>query len=126
MAKTLSALEFESTINSILAEYKDAVNADVVKVTERVAKQAVANVKAKAPVRTGEYRKSIKKRPIVKAENYAKTVVYADAPHYRLTHLLEFGHQKLNGGRTNAYPHWEDAEMQAIRDFEKQLREAIE
>ena len=126
MAQTITVLDFESTINSILAEYKDVINADVATATKQVAREAVRNVKAKAPTRTGVYKSSISSRVEEKGGNYAKSVVYAKDPHYRLTHLLEFGHAKVNGGRTRAFPHWAQAEQTAINDFEKKLREAIE
>lgn len=126
MAQTITVLDFESTINSILAEYKDVINADVVTATKQVAREAVRNVQAKAPTRTGAYKSSISSRVEEKGGNYAKSVVYAKDPHYRLTHLLEFGHAKVNGGRTKAFPHWAQAEQTAINDFEKKLREAIE
>lgn len=126
MAQTITVLDFESTINSILAEYKDVINADVATATKQVAREAVRNVQAKAPARTGAYKSSISSRVEEKGGNYAKSVVYAKDPHYRLTHLLEFGHAKVNGGRTKAFPHWAEAEQTAINDFEKKLREAIE
>ena len=126
MAQTITVLDFESTINSILAEYKDVINADVATATKQVAREAVRNVQAKAPTRTGAYKSSIRSRVEEKGGNYAKSVVYAEDPHYRLTHLLEHGHAKVNGGRTRAFPHWAEAEQTAINDFEKKLREAIE
>lgn len=125
MAQTLSVSEFETAVNAILAEYKDAIDADVAYVTKQVAKSTAENVRKNAPVRTGAYKKSIAVRPIEKRDDRAKSVVYAKDPHYRLTHLLEFGHAKVNGGRTNAFPHWSQAERQAIREYEDKLREAI-
>lgn len=126
MAQTLPASEFENAVNAILAEYKDLIDVDVQKVTASVAREAARAVSASAPVQTGAYKKSIKAKATEKSTNKATSVVYAEAPQYRLTHLLEFGHAKVNGGRTTAYPHWEPAEQQAIRDYERKLREAIE
>lgn len=126
MAQTLTVDQFEASVNAILAEYRDAVNADVAYVTKQVAKEAAENVKRGAPVRSGSYKKSIAVRVLEKSENRAKSVVYAKPPKHRLAHLLEFGHAKVNGGRTNAFPHWTQAEQQAVRDYEKRLREAIE
>lgn len=131
--------QFSSSINSILAEYRDAVNADVEAITKKVARDAAKNVKANIAGQgikgTGAYKKSIKARDTVKAGNKAKSVVYAQDPHYRLTHLLEFGHAVvLKGGRTpaagkktfvEARPHWAEADRKAIAEFEKQLKEAI-
>jgi len=130
MAQTLTVNQFETTVNNILADFKDAVNADVEQVTRQVSKEAVRNVKANIDTAgikgTGAYKNSIKSRVTEKSVNRSSSVIYAEAPHYRLTHLLEHGHAKVNGGRTNAFPHWSEAERKAITDFEKRLREAIE
>lgn len=126
MAQTLTVNQFESAVNDILAQYKDVIDADVATVTKQVARQAAKDVQAKAPTKSGAYKKSIKAKVLEKEVNKASSVIYAEAPQYRLTHLLEFGHAKVNGGRTAAFPHWEPAEQQAIRDYERKLREAIE
>jgi len=126
MAQTLSVNQFESAVNDILAQYKDVIDADVATVTKQVARQAAKDVQAKAPAKSGAYKKSIKAKVLEKEVNKASSVVYAEAPHYALTHLLEHGHAKVNGGRTRAFPHWAEAEQTAINDFERKLREAIE
>lgn len=45
--------------------------------------------------------------------------------HYRLTHLLEKGHAKVNGGRTRAFPHIapvaDKAEQQLVENIRKNI-----
>lgn len=52
---------------------------------------------------TGEYNSSWA-RKITKKRLYATVLIY-NKEHGQLTHLLEFGHAKTNGGRTRAFPH---------------------
>lgn len=122
--------QFSLAVMEAMKEFQQSVDYDLVYVTQKVARQAAKNVQANitdSGIRgTGEYKKSIKARTIKDSPLSKKSVVYADKPHYRLTHLLEHGHAKLNGGRTRAFAHWEPAEQKAIDDFVKELREAIE
>ena len=122
--------QFSLAVMEAMKEFQQSVDYDLVYVTQKVAHQAAKNVQVNitdSGIRgTGEYKKSIKARTIKDSPLSKKSVVYADKPHYRLTHLLEHGHAKLNGGRTRAFAHWEPAEQKAIDDFVKELREAIE
>ena len=122
--------QFSLAVMEAMKEFQQSVDYDLVYVTQKVAHQAAKNVQANitdSGIRgTGEYKKSIKARTIKDSPLSKKSVVYADKPYYRLTHLLEHGHAKLNGGRTRAFAHWEPAEQKAIDDFVKELREAIE
>lgn len=141
MAKALAVNQFETAINSILADYKGAVDEDVAAVTKAVGKRAVQivqqNIDSAGIGGTGAYKKSIAARNTKEdARNIYKSTIYAKSPEYRLTHLLEFGHAVVtSGGRTpgagkrsfvEARPHWSDAERQAIREYEQRLKEAIE
>lgn len=129
MANSYTVEEFALAINQAMQEFAGAVDYDVWYVTEKVADQAKENVKANirsSGIRgTGAYRDSIKVRDLKSKKLLRQKIVYSDK-HYRLTHLLERGHAKLNGGRTRAFVHWAPAEQKAINDFVTELREAIE
>jgi len=45
---------------------------------------------------------------------------------YQLTHLLEFGHAKSNGGRTRAFPHIANVNEKAQDEAVKKIEKAIE
>ena len=130
MAKGYTVEEFSLAINEAMKEFAQSVDYDIIYVTQKVADEAKENVKRNIKTTgikgTGKYRRSIEARQIKDSPLSKKSVVYSKAPSYRLTHLLEHGHAKLNGGRTRAFEHWGPAEKKAIDDFMSELREAIE
>lgn len=74
---------------------------------------------------TGAYRKAIASRPTTRTSSELVMTWYVKAPHYRLSHLLEFGHATRNGGRTIAYGFIGKAEKKAVKQFQKEVEEAI-
>ena len=54
------------------------------------------------------------------------TATIHNATHYRLTHLLEKGHAKVNGGRTQAFPHIAPVAEQAEEDLVKAIKKRVE
>lgn len=54
------------------------------------------------------------------------SVIVHNATHYQLTHLLEKGHAKVNGGRTRAFPHIgpvaEKAEDELIKNIQQFIK----
>lgn len=79
-----------------------------------------------------ELRQTSPKRRGAYARDWASKVTYEDwqdirvtvynKRHYQLTHLLENGHAKVNGGRVNGFPHISVAEENAARDLEKKVK----
>lgn len=103
--QTILPDDLSSTINDLLAEYGDEASQAIGEIIPDVAKEATKRLKSANSYnrRTGRYNKgwSISKeakRTQVKAIVHNKT-------DYQLTHLLEFGHAKANGGRTKAFQH---------------------
>lgn len=115
-----------SEIAKMLSEYEAEIvkNADACGKT--VANAAVKELRRTSPKRKGDYAKSwgVTREKGAFGEN-TKYIVH-NKKRYRLTHLLEHGHVTANGKRTKAIPHIKPVEEQVIRDYEKQVREAIE
>ena len=110
--------------NIIQQEFEDYVQNtadDVKKLVEKVANDVTEEIKKNAPVDTGKYKKSWK---ATKTKDGALSTEYTihSVGHYRLTHLLEFGHALRNGGRTRAFPHISKGEALAIRELQKGVK----
>ena len=99
--------------------YSNDVAEKVEDIKKEVSIDLVNNLKQTSPKDTGDYAKSW-----TKTKKGTKYIIHVKAPHYRLTHLLEKGHAKVNGGRVAARVHIRPAEERAIRDYlEKVERE---
>lgn len=108
-----------------IQEYADAASEDIKKAASQAADSCVKELRSTSPKQTGDYRKGWKKK---KAFENATSVRYTvhNATDYQLTHLLEKGHAKRNGGRVAAIPHIETAEQNAISEFERKAKEACQ
>lgn len=114
MAKDLSR-----EIAKALAEYTNEVTEGLEKAKEKVAKATVQELKKTSPKLTGDYAKGWRTKKVGTAQ------VIHNATDYQLTHLLEHGHAKVNGGRVPGIPHIRPAEQKAIEEFTKQVEKAI-
>lgn len=104
-----------------IKQLTDACDAEIKAATVEAGRVASADVvrqlKATSPRRKGAaYAKSWK----VRKEGLDTYIVYNEK-HYRLTHLLEKGHDIIrNGrkvGRAKAYPHIKQAEQKGIEEY---------
>jgi hypothetical protein len=108
-----------------LAEYSQDVVEKVNVSSEAVGKAAVKQLKQTSPKRHGKYAKSWTMKTVPAVGQPHKRIVHAKAPHYRLAHLLEYGHAKVGGGRVEGIPHVRPAEEEVIREFTREVEEAI-
>lgn len=104
-----------------LAAYDQEVTDGLKKEVRQVAKEMVTQLKQISPQDTGEYAKSwAKKTEYEKAEDIRITV--HNEKHYQLTHLLENGHAKVNGGRVQEKPHIRLAEQEGEKKLIKRVK----
>ena len=124
MAKVINAEDLAKEISNALAQYAKDIKVASKEAAEEVAKNTAEGLKKSSPKRAG-----------TKGGKYAKNWTYdvtevgasvhQKAPTYRLTHLLEKGHAKRNGGRVRGIPHIAPAETRAIEEYEQKLIEGV-
>ena len=124
MAK-ISIDRLAAEITEGLKEYSQEVVEKVNVSSEKVGRAAVKRLKETSPKRTGRYAKSWAMKTEPEVGQPHKRIVHVKAPHYRLTHLLEYGHAKVGGGRVEGRPHIRPAEEEVIREFTREVEEVI-
>lgn len=121
-------IDLSKEIADCLEEYGLEVAGKVeaaVKSTAKETVKALRNHKSTYKIRSGAYNKSWKVREEKISSRNTKGIVHNEK-HYRLTHLLEYGHAKRGGGRTKAFPHISVAEKGAAEMLEREVRTRIE
>lgn len=127
MAEKIASNRFSVSLNQILDDYAIDVQAAVGGAVEEAGKMALRVVRKKSPKRSGKYAKSWNMK--VEAGgvfgSQIKAIIH-NKKYYRLTHLLEDGHQKAGGGRVEGIPHVQPAVDEADRVLLSLATRAIE
>lgn len=112
-------------IAKTLKEYEGVTVDNMKKAVDKAAKKAVKDLKSTSPKRTGAYSKSWASKSVKKSNAWAYEKTVYNKKHYRLTHLLEKGHRKVNGGTVAARPHIAKVEQKVIDDLVKDIKEGV-
>lgn len=111
-------------VATMLETYTDEVTEAVKAECETVADECLKEIRAASPVKTGKYKKGWKKKVEYEGKEDIRIRVYnAKCP--GLTHLLEKGHARVNGGRVAAIPHIEPAEQHAAEKLVNKVKVKI-
>lgn len=126
MSESISVDKLAREIMRQMKEYTEEVKETTADVAMNVSEKAVRMLEAESPKSKngGTY-----------AKNWTRTTgrsgitVYNKDPTYRLTHLLEKGHQLKRGGRkigqVQAYPHIEEVEQKYVKEYVEELERRL-
>lgn len=108
-----------------MEQYAESTGEKVKQIAKKVSSDAAKELKTTSPKRTGAYAKSWKSKKKFETSSAAGYIVYSKG-HHGLTHLLEKGHARRNGGRkVAAVPHIGEAEENAVKEFQNKLKENL-
>ena len=125
MAGTIQPEVLNDAINEILEQYGDRASNALTEAIEEVAKEGKQKLKGfNSGRKTWEhYPKGWSVR--IKHNRLSTEGTVYNKGHYRLTHLLEFGHATRNGGRTQAFPHIAEVNDYVQAEVLKRLEEKL-
>lgn len=117
--------QLANEILKTLTDFHDMTNKELKSLAEETSEEVKNEISNTSPV--GATKKYSRSWRIKKLRENANSILFVvHSRRYQLTHLLEFGHAKRNGGRTRAIPHIAPAEQKGIESFEKKLKARIE
>lgn len=119
------------SITDILQTYANATEEDVKKAVKETSKECVNELKNAHPSGSGDWQPwgeynsgwTVMQTKTDKKKHIAATV--HNSKHYQLTHLLEKGHAKVNGGRTRAFPHIAPVEDKETERLFERIRDGV-
>ena len=125
MSKTVSIDGMAEAINEGLQEYAKLASSEVKRAVRKSAKTVKEEIEAGAPSRTGRYKSSWVATKQEESSQSLQMVVHSK-DRYQLSHLLENGHVKRNGGRVPGIKHIQKNEQEAIEEFESRVERRIQ
>lgn len=128
MSDFINVEETAREIAKSLAEYDQEVADATKKVVDDVTKETVDELRKTGPKRTGQYRRNWTKRQAYEDKKTKRNTVYNNKE-YRLTHLLEKGHDiTRNGvviGHARPHPHIAAVEKKTIEKLQERIEAAV-
>lgn len=126
MSTKIAVGELGGVIAEQLTIYGKSVQEGIKKEAEKSIKQLVKDTRATAPVgnRQKHYRDSIKSKGVHTTRS-DKYIWFVDGPDYRLSHLLENGHAKKNGGRVEGTHFIQKATDPILESYLQAVEEVI-
>lgn len=124
MSITIKSEQLKDAVMEALSDYRDEVNEGVRKAIQKQANEDVRELKATSPKKTGKYASGWAKKVVENNASVYDVVVYnKEKP--GLTHLLENGHAKVNGGFVPGIVHIKPVEEESNDKLLEKVEEII-
>ena len=127
MSTKIATEQLSTEISKDLNLYSRYIVAGIKKEAQKSIKLLVAETKKTAPLGRREihYKYNIASKKIEETYRSVRYAWYVDGPDYRLSHLLENGHAKKNGGRVEGTHFIKKASDPIIEQYVKAVEEVI-
>ena len=123
MPKYDSFTDIVDILNEYSTEVQEGLEDVAISTSDKIAAE-LRSVNGTYKIRTGKYNKGWKVNT-KKGRGIINCTVW-NSTDWRLTHLLENGHLKRNGGRTRAFVHIKPVEEKYVRQYTKDVEKIIE
>lgn len=124
MNRRVSVDGMADAIMEELTKYSDLAADELKSAVKSTAQSVRKDIHATAPSRTGKYKKSWSVKTMKETSESIDLVVHS-RNRYQLAHLLEHGHAKRGGGRTQARPHIAPAEQAGNEKLVKTIEQKL-
>lgn len=127
MSNSISFDQVGEAIAKELTIYHKSVIDGIKAEAQKSVKQLVKDTKATAPIgnRTKHYKDSITSKKVSEDDRSVSYVWYVKGSDYRLSHLLENGHAKRNGGRVEGTHFIQKASDPILEQYLQAVEEVI-
>lgn len=129
MANKISIDDLSKAIGKSVEVYSQKTSKKIRKATKKATRKFTALTRERAPRSKKEKKKhfadSITSTVEESVSGGSKGIWYVKDPDYRLTHLLEHGHQLRNGGRVEGTHFVQKSLDEITDDYLKDLEEAV-
>lgn len=121
---TIKPNRLQLTVEAFLKDYSAEVGVAVRVAVAEVAQESAEELRHAGSFKGRKYRPSWTYE-VRQTSLFTDGTVFVKAPHYRLSHLLEFGHAKQNGGRTTAFNFIAPVNDKVEERFNKKLKDIL-
>lgn len=120
MAEKVSVDGLVDAVLNAIRNYGENVTDTVKGCVLSASETCLQEIQEQSPVQTGRYKSGWQCDVVHESEKRIICAIHNE-DNYQLTHLLEFGHANVNGGRTPAHPHIRPAEQRAAEKLGKEI-----